>query len=160
MVTLSKAQIARLMLLERSGRLTPEEVLADARRRDSPLHRLIEWDRAKAALAYQLGQARAVIRSVQVTIVTETIEITAPRYVADPSPPAGTYRSFGELSANEQRLAVVQEARRATGHMQRAAALASSAGLDAGLDELIASWIKWGHEITPAQPIQLRSAAD
>lgn len=66
------------------GVLTPDAVVADARKKDSPLHAHFEWDTKKAAAAYWLQQARELIRSVVVTVRTETHNVTAVAYVRDP----------------------------------------------------------------------------
>lgn len=53
------------------GALTPAIVLDAARPKNSPLHRYIEWDITKAAIAHQLDQARFLIQRVKVTYTTE-----------------------------------------------------------------------------------------
>jgi hypothetical protein len=50
----------------RNGGLRPEDVVADAKPDDSPLHPLFEWDDTTAANGYRLVQAREVIRSIVV----------------------------------------------------------------------------------------------
>ena len=50
--------------------LTPELVVAEARRKTSPLHSYFEWDDAKAANLYRLKQAREILRSITVILVT------------------------------------------------------------------------------------------
>jgi hypothetical protein len=53
------------MLREKfKGELTPEDILADARNDNSPLHSFFEWDDTAAAEQYRLQQARGLIRSV------------------------------------------------------------------------------------------------
>src|SRR5580765_2008829 len=48
------------------GRLTPQSVVEEARKRSNPLHRHFEWNDKTAAEAYRLDQARTLIRIVQV----------------------------------------------------------------------------------------------
>jgi hypothetical protein len=48
------------------GELHPQAVVADARNAKSPLHLHFEWDDRKAAEAYRVDQARALIRSIRV----------------------------------------------------------------------------------------------
>lgn len=67
------------------GRLTPNDVVKDARQKDSPLHGCFEWDTKKAAAAYWIEQARTLITSVHVVMKTETISIRTVYYVRDPS---------------------------------------------------------------------------
>lgn len=56
----------RLELLRSSknGELTAEDVLADARNPNSPLHSFFEWDDSAAAHEHRLSQARHLIRTV------------------------------------------------------------------------------------------------
>ncbi len=155
---LNNEQIEHLQTLERGGRLTPEEVVADARKKSSVLHGLFEWDVKAAADAYQLLQAAAVIRSVKVVITTSTREFRIVRYISDPAPPPRGYQPF-ELMSDAARVdAIVVEARRATGHMRRAANLAEAAGLGSDLTALVDGWTRWVDTIDTEVP--LRTAAD
>jgi len=60
----------RLEWLEKrhNGLLSAEAVLADAKKKSSPLNKAFEWDDSKAAEQYRLDQARALIRSITVEI--------------------------------------------------------------------------------------------
>lgn len=46
------------------GEVTPQDVVADARNENSPLHPFFEWDDGEAAEQHRLGQARGLIRAV------------------------------------------------------------------------------------------------
>lgn len=53
------------LLRERhGGTLDPADVVADARRSRSPLHKFFEWNDSEAAEQYRLEQARKLIRAV------------------------------------------------------------------------------------------------
>lgn len=53
------------MLREKcKGELTPEDILADAKNDNSPLHSFFEWSDGEAAHQFRLQQARGLIRSV------------------------------------------------------------------------------------------------
>lgn len=53
------------MLRQRSaGHLTPDDVVADARSGNSPLHSFFEWNDGAAAHQHRLAQARGLIRAV------------------------------------------------------------------------------------------------
>jgi hypothetical protein len=67
------------------GILRPSDVVEDARREDSPLHQLFNWDVEEAAYEHWMATARKIIASVKVNITTETIVLRAPAYVRDPS---------------------------------------------------------------------------
>lgn len=73
-----------LKSLERDGRLTPAEVVEDARKKSSPLHDHFEWDVKEAAQARWLDTARRLIRTVQVEYQINRIRIEAPVYIRDP----------------------------------------------------------------------------
>jgi hypothetical protein len=53
------------------GVVTPEQVVEDARAEDHVLHREFEWDNDEAAHRYRLSQARQLIRSVKVSVLTD-----------------------------------------------------------------------------------------
>jgi len=57
-----------LMLHEQHGNLTPEQVLADAKKKGSPLHTFFEWDDSTAAHEYRKWQARHLLGSIMVTV--------------------------------------------------------------------------------------------
>lgn len=50
------------------GGLTPESLLEISRPDTAPLHKCFEWDDAKAAEQYRIGQAGQIIRSLEVEI--------------------------------------------------------------------------------------------
>jgi predicted RNA-binding protein YlxR (DUF448 family) len=53
-----------------NGEITPEIVLAEAKRKSSPLHGFFCWDNTKAAEEYRKIQAAGLIRRIKVTINT------------------------------------------------------------------------------------------
>ena len=60
------------MLREKcKGELTAEDVLADARNDNSPLHSFFEWSDGDAAHQYRLHQARGLIRAVVAIYVSD-----------------------------------------------------------------------------------------
>ena len=77
----------RLAQIEKAngGRLTPDDVVKDAKKPSSPLHAHFEWDVKKAAAQYWLDQARTLITSVRIITRTETSTIRSVFYVRDPS---------------------------------------------------------------------------
>lgn len=73
---LTKAQFDALRsILKREGQWTASGVLAVARRNNSPLHGLFEWEDAKAAHEYRLIQARQlrVVYNAQVEDPAERV---------------------------------------------------------------------------------------
>lgn len=61
-------------------RLAARDVVVDARREDSPLHRYFEWRDSVAALKYRETQARELIRSL-VVIYDERPDTPVPAFV-------------------------------------------------------------------------------
>lgn len=51
-----------------NGRLTPNDVLTEAKERASPLHKAFEWDDTEAAHKFRLQQASYLIRSIEVVV--------------------------------------------------------------------------------------------
>ena len=49
---------------------TPEELVKAARSSRSPVHKLFEWDDRRAAVEHRLLQARVMVNSLQVEIIT------------------------------------------------------------------------------------------
>lgn len=57
-------------IYDRSGTLTPQLVVDEARDQAHPLHQHFEWDDAKAGEAYRCGQAASMIRRVNIRRIT------------------------------------------------------------------------------------------
>ena len=53
-----------LIRRECNGEIRPQDVVADARNANSPLHSFFEWNDGEAAEQYRLSQARGLIRAV------------------------------------------------------------------------------------------------
>lgn len=56
-------------IVERFPENTAENIVREARKRASPLHKLFEWDDSAAAEQFRLVQARVMISSLRVEIV-------------------------------------------------------------------------------------------
>ena len=123
-----------LAILERDGRVLPDDVVAAAREKGSPLHKYFEWDDAKAGHAFRLEQARQLIRSVEYKYqLTSDTYITAPVYVRDgeSAPTAQGYRVLSEIKDNPEaaRAALSLELMRVESLLTRAEAIAGVLGL-------------------------------
>lgn len=101
-----------LLRKQQHGELTPEDVLADARHNNSPLHSFFEWDDGAAAEQFRLQQARGLIRAV-VAIYTSA-DKPAQRmkaYVHINEPGAQHYRETGHaMSMKKTRDMILQRA--------------------------------------------------
>lgn len=126
------------------GVLRPEDVVADARNKASPLHALPiwnGWDAKKSAMAFWIDQARVLIRTVQMIVTTETTVVRAPYYVRDPSsdPSKQGYVSVATLKSDEDRAreALVYEFQRVAALLRRARDLAIVLGIGDEVDRLV-----------------------
>lgn len=105
-------------LMGKEGRVTAEQLLASARSPKSPLHVWFLWDDTEAAHQYRLSQARSLIRSVQIKVistgevrplavhirhVTEQ-EVADSRDRAESERRSGYYRSADALPSNKVEL--------------------------------------------------------
>jgi hypothetical protein len=132
----------RLAWLENAhGQLTPDVVLEDARKKNSPLHPLFEWDMKKAALQYLLWRARCVIHSVKMSVTTEAITLRSPVYVRDPSIPGNEqgYISVTALRKDpiQARLSIRLEFSRAESALTRAKAIAAALNMEEDIAALL-----------------------
>lgn len=63
------------------GKLTAENIVAEAEKEDCILHSCFEWDDTKAALQYRIKQATTLIRSIKVEIKNEKVECSVRAFV-------------------------------------------------------------------------------
>lgn len=137
---LTQAQVSRLEALETNGRrLTPAAVVADAKKKTSPLHPLFQWNQGKAAYAHWIQTAREIIGSV--TVVHESSERTfkASGYVRDMDVKGQGYRHTDALrrSPAASRESLIFTLDVAAGHLRRAYDLSIALGLQDEIDALV-----------------------
>lgn len=136
---------------ERHGVLTPELVVEDARRLESPLHELFEWDMEKAALAHWHDVARQLIRNVRVVVENEGCIIKAPYFVRDPSLPHQEqgYTTVQRLrtDADLARDAVAEECSRAAAAFRRAVEVAAAVGVQDDVEQLLQETLALGRRV-------------
>lgn len=125
------------------GLLTPDAVVAEARKKDSPLHALFDWDVKAAAHQHWLEQARQLIRSVRVVITTERTAVSTVAYVRDPDvgPDEQGYVSTVSLigETERSRSALVGEFSRAAAALRRARELAVVFGMEGEVEAVAES---------------------
>ena len=138
-----------LQALHDAGQLTPSAVIGEARKPESLLHPLFDWDDASAAEAYRLDQARTVIRSVHVVVRSKTDIIRVVRYVRDPD--AGREQGYVTLESvtNEtrQRRVIIQEINRALGNLRRASDITRALGWDSPVEKYISEIMLWRNDL-------------
>jgi 1,4-alpha-glucan branching enzyme len=131
-----------LKFLELNGRLTPERVVHDAKRPESPLHEHFLWDVQKAAEHFWLDQARDLIRAVKVVVVINEVTVKAPYYVPDPSK-NGREQGYTTLDALRDdpvsaKQSLIAECERAAGVLRRARLIALALNLEGQIDTVLA----------------------
>lgn len=140
-----------IALHKQHGTLTPELVVADAKRKDSPLHELFEWDKAKAAQAHWHDVARALIRNVRVVVVNEGRSLRAPYFVRDPALPSKVqgYTTVHKLrtDADLARDAVADECSRAASAFRRAQEVAAAVGVESDVRDLLNETLALGQRV-------------
>lgn len=94
------------------GELTPEDILADAKHDNSPLHSFFEWSDSAAAHQYRLQQARGLIRAVVAVYTREDAPAVRTRaYVHVPESKTPHYREMTHaMSQKKTRQMVLQQA--------------------------------------------------
>lgn len=144
-----------VQLHKQHGTLTPEIVVNDAKRKESPLHSLFEWNTKKAAEAHWHDVARQLIRSVRVTVVNEERTLRAPYFVRDPRMPAHQqgYTSIETVrgDADMARDTVVDECSRAAAAFQRALTVAAAVGIDHDIRALLQETLDLGQRVRHPQ---------
>lgn len=115
------------------GRITPEQVVAEAQNPDSPLHGYFEWRDDEAAHKYRIEQARGLIRSVHVKIQVETKYVKTVAYVRDPALPNAEsgYISVAKIRSETEiaRDVLIAEFARVGAVLARAKSLAQVLGI-------------------------------
>ncbi len=123
--------------LEQAGRLNAGVVVDMAADPASPLHAHFEWDDAEAAQRHRQDQARALIRSVRLTVTYHAISFEAPAFVVNPAPASG-YIAISRLRNDEDaaREVVVTEFARAAAALSRARKIAAALGMEGEIEGL------------------------
>lgn len=60
--------ISKVLEIQKTKGLTPENIINEARNRNSPLHSIFEWDDSKAGEKWRLQQARVFINEIKVIV--------------------------------------------------------------------------------------------
>lgn len=128
-----KAELVRLT--SRAGRLNPEEIVREARKKRSPLHDEFDWNDASAAHSHRIEQARDLIQRFVVVLNVQdtTTQIRVPAYVSDPDRGrASQYRSTSNLKMDPDaaRRSILPEAKTCRSHVERVRNLTDLYGFD------------------------------
>ena len=116
------------------GRITPQQVVDDARDEESPLHDSFTWDDAEAADKQRLTEARLLLRTMYVQRVDHTTVHKVLAYLRDPVQPSNKqgYISTQVLrtDADLARIALIEEFGRAAAALRRALEVAKALSLE------------------------------
>lgn len=133
------AEISRIY--SENGSITPDLVIKAAEDPNNVLHHLFEWDDSKAGNAYRVDQARQIITSVKINIVTESRTISAVSYVRDPRLPNDQqgYISVAKLKTDKDlaKDSIRYEFQRAYAHLHRAKTHAEILGMEDQISALL-----------------------
>ena len=133
------AEISRIY--NENGSITPDLVIKAAEDPNNVLHHLFEWDNSKAGNAYRVDQARQIITSVKINIVTESRTISAVSYVRDPrlSNDQQGYISVAKLKTDKDlaKDSIRYEFQRAYAHLHRAKTHAEILGMEDEVSALL-----------------------
>lgn len=133
------AEISRIY--KENGGITPDLVIKAASDPKNVLHHLFEWDDTKAGNAFRVDQARQIITSVKINIVTESRTISAVSYVRDPRLPSDQqgYISVDKLKTDKDlaKDSIKYEFQRAYAHLHRAKTHAEILGMEDQVSELL-----------------------
>ena len=88
------------------GRLTPKAVVNAARDPKSPLHRHFEWDNTKAAEAFRLEQARAIVRVIRIDDA-DTAGTTVRAFLSVGEKTGVSYRTLDDVRSSADLKAIV-----------------------------------------------------
>ena len=133
------AEISRIY--NENGSITPDLVIKAAEDPNNVLHHLFEWDNSKAGNAHRVDQARQIITSVKINIVTESRTISAVSYVRDPrlSNDQQGYISVAKLKTDKYlaKDSIRYEFQRAYAHLHRAKTHAEILGMEDEVSALL-----------------------
>jgi len=100
-------------LEKKYGEVTGEIFLESARSEKSEMHKLFEWDDRKAAEEFRKAQARIIIASIRVTVVSEEVEpIVTRAFVQYEQQKSGYISIHKAMDDEEKKESVLDHARK------------------------------------------------
>lgn len=142
MTTQDKRKAIREVLaqLDKENRLTPDEVISEGQKPDSPLHSEFTWDVAEAARITWVNQARALISSFTVTRIVNHREYNVQEFVEHPTKPEREqgYVSIDKIKSNRMmaREFIERELTMASAYVSRTRDYATILGLTDRVDSV------------------------
>jgi hypothetical protein len=146
--------IKRLQMIETNngGVLRPSDVVADAKKTDSPLHEMFDWNLQTAAEKHWMDQARRIITSVKVIIQHDHSAISVVYYVRDPAAKVNEqgYVAIKSLTNDMDKAKEVaaREFSSAMSALHRAKAVAMALGISPDLDDVLFTLQQLKYKVT------------
>lgn len=132
---------AVLKRLESKGELTPDNVIEEAKKKDSPLHGEFTWDLKAAAMMTWRAQARSLISQFQITITVHRKEYKIQEFVEAPGKPEREqgYVAFTRIKDKKElaREFLNRELSIAATHVTKARDYARVLGLEARAERVV-----------------------
>jgi hypothetical protein len=127
-------------LMDKHGRLTPDEVVERARNPKHPLHPYFEWDDKIGGALHRIEQARTLLAEVRYEVVEKHLT-AAIQFVRDPAAAHHTqgYIATSALADDEAqaRSAVINELDRVVACLRRARDVAEVVGVEVDVNDLL-----------------------
>lgn len=143
-IAVVKAELDRIH--ERTGTLTPQAVLDEARKKSSPLHAHFTWDNSAAAQKFRLLEAAMLIRTVRVRVSYEEETHRAPAFLL-PVRGESNYRKTEDVMSNTELSSAMLDLARA-----ELAAFKKRFGTLQALQSLLSAIDKTLNDLAPASP--------
>ena len=141
-------------IYERDGILKPDAVIESAKDAKSPLHGFFDWDDSVAAAKWRIEQARELIRTVKLSVITERETIIAPYYIRDPRNTDNTQGYVATLQVKTERAlayeALAYEMNRLEAVISRVASLINALGLEKEIQRLTSNVAKLREKVNAA----------
>lgn len=100
-------------LEKKYGEVSAEVFLESARSEKSEMHTLFEWDDKSAAENYRMAQARIIISSIRVNVVSEETEpVITKAFVQYESKKSGYISICNAMKDKEKRESIMEQARK------------------------------------------------
>lgn len=161
---MNKEQASYLIGLAPKQDLTADKVVADAKRVDSPLHSLFDWNLKRAASAHWVERARELIRYASMTIQTTvspgvTRTMVVPAFVRDPrvEPSKQGYITITKARDDKEiaREVILNETRYVLAALERAKLVADALDSLQPVDDLIKRVGKFRRDVEKRFPAGL-----
>lgn len=136
------------------GKLTVDDVVAAASKKDSALHKHFTWDNRKAASEYRRYQARALIARVKITVLNPDPVVVRAFVSLSEDRKNGGYTATTEVLGDEsKRQSLINDILKRIAYWRQQSRLFASAELNVAINQLEAA------ALSQTVPTEVREAA-